>query len=291
LWHSLAREYWYENQAQADLSAQLSELDSSIDEAVYTNPGVACAFFGSHCKANACTQLGNAVDVSASPREVLHYVKEKSFTNHVLKECVISDSYIDASDEARPELDYLIGEFRQGRVTSAFLASKGAKLSSDGGYFWVTRAQEVDSRVVGLAGSERAKRIREITGLAAVFAARDEKARSLVEIRIPVHILPDLSVPTTFDAKGTTYFRPAFRKDKWGETIDLHNLSAGVPEAIHEEMVWRKEFGDPEPVGDLPDAPRVLSDAECTWLLKRSEDMLMKQWKKNVFPRQQAANP
>lgn len=289
LWHCLAREYWYENLPGTYLSAQLTALDGGMDGTESRTPSLARSYFECHCGSSTCTQLGNLIDAVDPLAEVVHYVKESSFTRHVLRKCVIDDSYGNADDEARADLDHLVSELRKGNVSSAFLASKGAVLSSWGGYFWVTRSDEVDSRIDGTSGAERAERIREIVGLASFFEAEDDQARLLLEVRIPIRMLPDLKVPTTFDANGQPYFRPAYRDDKWGETIDLGNLCNGVPEAIHKQIVWKEEIGNPEPVGELPTAPHILADAECAWLLQCSESMLREQWNAKVFQRQEAA--
>lgn len=291
LWHCLAREYWYENQPEDILSDQLTALDDSLECAACIDPDLACDCFQSYCESNTCsTRCGNSVGAVDPQMEVVHYVKESSFTRHVLRKCVIDDSYGNADDEARADSDYLVMELRKGNISSAFLASKRAVLSSSRGYFWVTRSAEVNSRLVGLPDVKKAERIRELVGLASLFEAEGNQGRLLIEVRIPADILTNLRLPTVFDANGRSYFRPAFRNDRWGETIDLRSLREGVPEAIHEKIIWKEEISNPEPVGELPTTPRILTDLECTRLLKHSKSMLNDQWKKKVFPRQTATS-
>lgn len=81
--------------------------------------------------------------------------------------------------------------------------------------------------------------------------------------------------PTLFHARDGKYYRPAWRKDYWGESINLVSLGRGAPEAIKFDTIWRPDFKDPYEVGELPERDIGLNDNQWDQVMTASRSQLI----------------
>jgi hypothetical protein len=79
--------------------------------------------------------------------------------------------------------------------------------------------------------------------------------------------------PTIF-VKSNDYFRPKFRKDNWGETLNSKNLNPGFSEAIIKNLSFPKQdYQDLVAVGNVSVKPQPIEKRSKELLVKSVEDM------------------
>jgi len=85
----------------------------------------------------------------------------------------------------------------------------------------------------------------------------------VLAVCVPTHHTESLCphVPSVFDAQGKhNFFRPAYREDCWGESVNLVRLDEeGAIEGIKPATPWEPHFRDPWNVGALPKKKTGLS--------------------------------
>lgn len=167
--------------------------------------------------------------------------------------------------------DQLVGKLLNDEVSADEF--QGLKVQGPGtGFYWIsTRAH------MGLRYKERvfsASKMASVVRKLGLNWYNDD----IVAVCVPTHHTESgcPHVPSIFAAQGKhDFFRPAFREDCWGESVDLERLDEeGAIEGIKPATPWEPHFRDPWNVGALPKKKTDLSRKEWHNLLQVSKGYL-----------------
>lgn len=272
--HALRREFEFQNCPRQRLEGIFEEFDSFLAVRSADDPLLAFAKFIDDMESKWPRDIyleGNIVDQSTWDQEGIRCMKSFSFFTMI--------DPMQASDflktpEARYNIkfsqgagEYMMERLYHNELTTAELAKRNAEIAGLHGFFWACRADLVEKwcqqslhvESVGQNASGRKFQSSELTSsdvdsLQKWLGLRYYNDR-LIAIYFPLYgeggELPH--VPTVANARGESpFFRPAWRKDCWGEAVDLAGPTKGAPEAIKLNIPWHQGFRNPKDWGELP---------------------------------------
>lgn len=118
------------------------------------------------------------------------------------------------------------------------------EMQNGSGFAWVTPTSEVENvRQVASANNtdgDLASLLHNLIG----FTKPEIKPEQWAEVRYPedAFAATPLTPPTFLDGAPSIIYRSHRRNDGWGETVNLSNMGAGVPEAVHQGVPFTDKF-------------------------------------------------
>jgi len=205
------------------------------------------------------SEITNSKDLNCQVK-LLSYQVDENIVFHFKKVKTIFNHYMD-----RDLPYYELNKYDANIIKDKLVRNLGDKIKSikgpRGGYLWVTKDDLINQL------KNNGNNFTEIfynLGLDRTLGLDNEP---FVSIGIPGPLLW-LFCPTIFIDSGE-YFRPKYRKDNWGETLNSKNLNPGFSESIVKELNFPKQnYQDLVMVGYV--------SADEIDVKKRAKDLLIK---------------
>ncbi|MBU7046455.1 MAG: hypothetical protein HXS54_08460 [Theionarchaea archaeon] len=238
--HNFLREFVFQNiertafhQAIGTLEQHLGEKKYQTENRIYEIPGEIIKFLKENVEGDCPFFLGHEIQDENIPEYVCHYKVYKDFWNYCIKKT--SELFSDTNQVVRNRKEEIREKLRKNEKIPLDNFG-GRNLSGEHGFFWVCKKM---SDATCSCDDGKAQTIADRLG----FVLEEED--DLVEICIPKSKIKKLSCPTIFDnAFKNDYFRTQYRKDMWGETVNLSPNPGkefeGYPEAISRSIPVEK---------------------------------------------------